>query len=263
MLLLSGERLVIAHRGDRAHAPENTVLAFERALAAGADALEIDVHVTRDGRLVVIHDERVDRTTDGRGPVESFTLASLEALDAGARWSAHPDPERANGGVVRAAYPFAGLAARIPRLDDVLDAFRQTPLIIEAKSVRAGRELVGQLTRHAARDRVIVGSFFHDALVPLREAGFRTTASRRELAMLLGPALAGRGRARVAFDAIAVPPSYRGLPLPVAGYARVTGRPVFVWTVNDPGAARRYLGRGATGIITDDPARLATIRRGD
>jgi len=252
--------LVIAHRGDRAHAPENTLVALERALAAGCDAFELDVHLTADSTVVVCHDATLDRTTDGTGAIGRTTFAELRERDAGARWSSHPDPNRANAPRPGEPTPFARQRIRVPSLDEVLDAFPATPMIIDAKSVKAGWALVDVLDRHEARERVIIGSFLFEALGPARQAGYATTASQSELASLLLHALLHRRASPVAFDTAAIPPRYRGFPLPVLGYARATARPVFVWTVNDPAAAVRLWAGGVSGIITDDPARLITAR---
>jgi glycerophosphoryl diester phosphodiesterase len=231
ILLDTSARPLIAHRGDRAHAPENTLLAFQRAIAAGADAIELDVRVTRDRQVVVIHDETVDRTTNGTGAVATMPLDQLRELDA-------------------------GRGERIPLLAEVLEQFRATPLIIELKVVEAARPALELVATHHARDRVIFGSFLHAALEAARSAGAFTTASQRELARLL-PAAAMRGAPRaVPFQAIAMPPSYYGVPLPIGGYARATNVPVHVWTVNDPNVAQRLRRAGVCGIITDDPAAL-------
>src|SRR3712207_1869075 len=107
---------VIGHRGAAGYAPENTMVSFERALALRADAIELDVHPTKDGSLVVIHDPTLDRTTSGHGPVVEHTLAEIRALDAGS-WF-HPSFKD----------------ERVPTLDEVLDwARRRTPVVIEIK----------------------------------------------------------------------------------------------------------------------------------
>src|SRR5262245_28458527 len=114
-------RPVIAHRGASAHAPENTIGAFTTALEHGADALELDVRMTRDGAVVVIHDPGVDRTTNGRGLVGAMSLAELRALDGGARFTA--DEGR--------TFPFRDRGVRISTLDDVLEALPRTPGHVE------------------------------------------------------------------------------------------------------------------------------------
>src|ERR1044071_7478772 len=110
-------RPVFAHRGNSAHAPENTIEAFDQAVALGVDGLELDVRATRDGRIVVIHDPTVDRTTSGAGPVAAKTLTELEQLDAGARCTA--------GGA-----SWKGRGVRIPLLEDVLTRYGSLPLLI-------------------------------------------------------------------------------------------------------------------------------------
>src|SRR5690606_12031890 len=98
--------LLVAHRGARAVAPENTLVAMQRAVAIGVDAIECDVHLSADGEVVVCHDPTVDRTTDGTGAIATLPWDTLRELDAGARWSPHTDPEQANGGVRGGATPF-------------------------------------------------------------------------------------------------------------------------------------------------------------
>jgi glycerophosphoryl diester phosphodiesterase len=115
--------LVIGHRGSSGEAPENTLPAFARALAQGAAILETDVHATRDGVVVVYHDERVERTTDGAGAIAELDFAALRALDAGYRYS--PD-----GG---ASFPFRGKGLRIATLAEAFDAFPQARFNVEIK----------------------------------------------------------------------------------------------------------------------------------
>ena len=251
--------LVIAHRGDRAHAPENTIVAFERALAAGSDAFELDVHVIVDGTVVVCHDATLDRTTDATGPIAHTTFAELRDADAGAHWSPHPDPDKANTALRGGPRPFAGRGIRVPTLGEVLEAFPATPMIIDAKSVPTGLALIEVIERHGARDRVLIGSFLLDALRPARGAGYCTTAAQAELVPLLPHALFRRRAPHVPFDAAALPPRHRGFPVPVLGFARATARPVFVWTVNDPALAATIAGRGADMIVTDNPVMVREV----
>jgi glycerophosphoryl diester phosphodiesterase len=150
----------------------------------------------------------------------------------------------------------AGRGERIPLLADVLDQFRLTPLIVELKVIEAARPALELVATHHARDRVVFGSFLHAALKPARSAGAFTSASQCELVRLLPAAALRRAPRAVPFQAVMMPPSYYGMPLPVGGYARATKVPVHVWTVNDPKVARRLRIAGACGIITDDPAAL-------
>ena len=123
MNFLDGPRpRLFAHRGGALEGPENTLETFAAGLAAGADRLELDVHATSDGEIVVLHDADLGRTTDGRGPVRERTLSEVRALDAGARFGAE-DGSR----------PFAGRGIRVPTLAEVLEAFPDVALNIEIK----------------------------------------------------------------------------------------------------------------------------------
>jgi len=254
-------RPVIAHRGNRAHSPENTLFAFRQAVDLGAEALELDVHLTADGEVVVCHDPTVDRTTDGSGAISHKTLAEILELDAGARWSPHADPEVANGGIATGPRPFAARGVRIPTLADVLGIFPGTPIIVEAKSVAVGGPLTTLVQRMGAADRVLIGSFHHDALTPARSGGLNTTASRAELLRALPSAILKRRMRDIPFDAVAIPPTHRGLPVPIAGFMAAFRCPMHIWTVNDPDHARRLWEAGVNGIITDDPALMLRTDR--
>ena len=148
---------VQAHRGYSERYPENTLLAIEEALKVGADQIEIDVGLSADGHLVIIHDERVDRTTDGRGAVRDLTLEQLKQLDAGS-WK---DPA------------FAG--ERIPTLSETLEAVRgRAALNIEIKSRDRPRQLVADTVKGLvallpdARDRTFVSSFDLETLLQVK-----------------------------------------------------------------------------------------------
>ena len=262
MLLLDRTaRPIIAHRGDRAHAPENTLIAFERALAAGADALECDVHLTADGQVVVCHDPTVDRTTNGTGEIARMPVAAIRALNAGARWSPHENPERANGGLRGGPTPFAFAGHRVPLLTEVLDAFPGTPIIIELKSVAVAAPATEIVCARRAFGSILIASFMEAALPAPRASGLATGASRDGLKRLFPAALLRRrAGAPVEFNAIAMPPSQHGIPMPIGGYVRAVDVPVHVWTVNDPDAARRFWRRGVCGIITDDPGAIVGAR---
>ena len=247
-------RLVIGHRGAAARAPENTIESFAAAVAAGADALELDVHLARDGVPVVHHDATVDRTTSGRGPVRAHTAAELGALDAGAHFTA--DRGR--------TFPFRGRGAHVPTLRAVLERFADVPLIVELKDAAAAPPVRALLERHGAARRVLVASFDERALDPFRGSAFSLGATQREVAALLGAALVGRAITPPPYHAISVPPRYRGLPLPLARLARLLrphGRPVHVWTVDVPTAAAALGRAGVSGVISNDPAALTAIPR--
>jgi len=204
---------------------------FSAGLPQAQMRFELDVRITRDGHAVVIHDETVDRTTNGMGAVVNMTLAQLRELDA-------------------------GRGERIPLLSEVFEQFRSTPIIVELKVDEAAHPALELVRRHGARERVVFGSF--SSLCVGAGACGRCVHRRigRDLARLL-PAAALRGAPRaVPFQTVTMPPSYYGIPLPVGGYVRATNVPVHVWTVNDPRVARRLWNAGVCGIITDDPAAL-------
>ena len=141
ILLDPGAQPVIGHRGASGEYPENTLLAFARALEQGADALECDTRITADGVAVVIHDPTLERTTNGQGPVEAMDLGPLQRLDA-------------------------GRGERVPTLAEALAAFPRTEFILEIKDRRAAGPARRVLADQRAEKRVLVGAFDRDALRP-------------------------------------------------------------------------------------------------
>jgi glycerophosphoryl diester phosphodiesterase len=248
-LLDPAAKLVIAHRGNSAFWPENTLVSFEHGMAVGADALEFDVHVSRDGHAVVIHDATLERTTNGTGRVNACTLAELQRLDAGYRFT------RDGGGT----FPHRGRGITIPTLEQVLAAFPSTPAIVEIKTREASAEAKRVLTAARAAGRVLVAAFDDAAIAPFRSTGFSHSASRRELIKLYARALLPGGPSRLPYMALAIPPSFWGIPIPVQRFARMarrSGLATHVWTVDDPSRAREYWAGAVNGIITNDPAAI-------
>lgn len=249
----------IAHRGGALEAPENTLVAFGHAQAAGAAMVELDVHLTADGHAVVLHDATVDRTTNGSGPVAALTLAELRELDAAYHFS--PD------GV---AYPFRGLGVRVPTLEEVLQAYPELPLIIEMKAddPDLAAEVARLVEAYDAAGRVVVSSFHQGVL-----DHFRIVAPGVATGMSLPEALQFvlLERFGLSFlypgppgDVLQVPERYGLLPIASKNLierAAERGLPVHVWTVNDPDAMRRWATLGAAGIITDAPTVLIDVLR--
>ncbi len=255
MLLLDPLRHpVVAHRGNRAHAPENTLEAFTQALALGVDAIEFDVHLSRDGVPVVIHDATLDRTTDAVGEVRARPLAELGRADAGARFTV-------DGG---RPFPYRGRGISIPTLEEALALTRDLPLIIELKTVEAARPALELLARTGALARVLAGSFLDAALLPFQRAGVPVSGGSGALRRLYLPAaLRARAPRSLPFQSMCMPRFHKGLPLPVRGFARVMralGGTSHVWTVNDPARARRLWAAGVNGIISDDPGAILAAR---
>ncbi|KPJ88191.1 MAG: hypothetical protein AMS18_13650 [Gemmatimonas sp. SG8_17] len=231
ILLDPAARPIIAHRGASGEFPENTLLAFERGLAQGADALEFDVRITADGVPVVIHDSAVDRTTDGTGAVGDWALDGLMQLDAGS-------------------------GQRIPTVAQTLGAFPDVPAIIEVKEAKAADPLAETIRRHGAQSRVLVGSFDHRALGPFVGPEFRRAASRRETALCWLAARLRWGLTGLRHSAFTVPVRHSGITVVDRSFvaaATKVGKPVHVWTVNDRREAERLRTLGVTGIITDFP----------
>lgn len=253
LLLDPARRHVIGHRGNRAHAPEDTLESFAQAAALGVDALELDLHLSKDGVPVVIHDPTLDRTTDATGPVAALTVAQLAKVDAGARFT--PDAGRTT--------PYRGTGIAVPTLEEVLLAHPTLPLILEIKAVEAARPVLSLLDRLNATARVLVGSFHDAALVPFAQAGIPIAGATGALRRLFLPALLGLPHAPLPFQAMCIPRVFRGLPLPVRGFTRImrrAGGPTHVWTVNDPAEARMLWSLGVSGIISDDPGAMLAER---
>jgi glycerophosphoryl diester phosphodiesterase len=238
MILLDPDaRPVVGHRGASGECPENTVVSFDRALEQQADALEFDVRVTADGVPVVMHDDTVDRTTNGSGAVRSYTLERIQELDAG-------------GG------------QRVPTLDEVLQRYPDTPCIIEIKEPAASQPALEAVVRQDASDRVLIGSFVHAALRPFVAAGLHRSASRRETALNWAASRIGLTVPGSGFEAFTVPERHRSFRIvdrALVRAARRARRPVHVWTVDDPADAERLRDLGVSGIITNYPSRM---RRG-
>jgi glycerophosphoryl diester phosphodiesterase len=247
-----------AHRGGAALAPENTLEAFRQAVDAwGADLLEMDVRVTADGELVVIHDATVERTTEGAGPVAELTWAELRRLDAGFRF------RDATGEA-----SFAGRGVRVPRFEDVLTALPRARLNVEAKCREAAGPLVDIVLAHHAAHRVLVAAE-HE---PNRRAARRYPgpwgASRAQLRpfwmLHRVPWLGALYTPRV--DVLQVPVSWKGRVIVTRRFVEEAHRrnlPVHVWVVDEPAEMRRLLALGVDSIQSDRPDLLARVLHED
>lgn len=241
-------RLVFAHRGGAALRPENTVAAFDHAVALGVDGLELDVHLSKDSELVVIHDFTVDRTTDGRGPVADLTWRELAALDAGHHFVSDGEP----------AYRTAGL--RIPRLEEILSRYPEVPLIVELKgaSTSLAEAAVAAVRRADAIGRVCFGGFHDVTLRAARACGADvvTSGAREDIRRALWASLVGMAPPRTGYQAFQVPERHGDRPVVTPRFLRSAirgGIPVQVWTVDDAPSMFRLLEWGAQAIITDRP----------
>jgi glycerophosphoryl diester phosphodiesterase len=236
------------HRGAPAHLPENTLAGFERALADGANALELDVHPTADGHFVVAHDP------DGQRTAGVAELIRTSTLDQVKRWNV------AVG---------AGLSDldhhSVPSLPEILEAFHDVPMSIDLKpdDPDAVAPLLEVVASYHAEDRVTLASFNTRVVRKIRKLGYpgRTTLSKAEVALLrfLPGALAKR---YIAGDAAHIPVVHSGIRLDGRRFiarCRSLGLRLDYWVIDDPEEARRLLDLGATGIMSDDPARIAPV----
>jgi glycerophosphoryl diester phosphodiesterase len=251
----------LAHRGASALVPENTLEAFRMAVEAGAGGLELDVHLTSDGHVVVIHDATVDRTTNGTGAVAGMTLDEIRTLDAGHNFSL-------DGGSTR---PYAVMGLRIPTLAEVLMEFPGVPLNIDIKEAYPGVEetVLGVLREAGAEGRALVASTPHGIIRRFRKlSGGRvsTGASKLEIgAFYILSRVHLERLVRPAYDALQVPLRHRRIPLVTRRFidaAHARGVRVDVWTIDRADEMRRLLDLGADVIMTDHPEVLTGVLRG-
>ncbi len=222
---------VWAHRGASAFAPENTMSAFKAAEEAGADGVELDVHLSRDGVPVVIHDETLDRTTSGHGPVMAVTAAELLELDAGSWFSSD----------------FAG--EQIPLLAEVLAwAGERLRLNIEIKSDDAGQAVLDAL-KEFPQARVLISSFNHKLLLRIRQAntqvpiGFLSDSRFWRLAV----------KKAVACLAVSYHPPERHVPRALVNWCHEHNLAVYPWTVDTQSRKRSLARIGADGYFSNLP----------
>ena len=231
-----GRPLLIAHRGAPAVAPEHTIPAYEAAVAAGADALELDIHLSRDDQLVVIHDARLERTTDGRGLVREYTTRQLKRLDAGGWFGRR----------------FRG--QRIQTLSEVLERFRDR--VAFGIELKAGSDLYPAIEErlltllqiYDVLDRTLVTSFDHHALRKCRDLDPDVRTGALVVGRLLVPAaLAPAG----VLNALCLRADL--ITARDVAAARQAGLDCYAWVVDDPATARQLVEWGIAGIVTDRP----------
>lgn len=247
---LAGAPMLVAHRGGAKLAPENTLAAFGPAVSDwGADMLEMDVRLTADGHVVVIHDATVDRTTDGTGPVAELTLEEVRALDAGYRF------EDVNG-----SHAWRGRGVTVPTFEEVLEACPGVWINVEAKDRRVARPLVDIVLRRGAQHRVLLAAEEEANRDEVRGYSGPWGASRRDCRLFW--ALRGTPFFTPDVDVFQVPEVWKGkrvLTPRIVAEAHRRNIPVQVWTVDDPDDMRRLLSWGVDGIQTDRPDVLARV----
>lgn len=246
---------VMAHRGASADYPENTIPAFRAAVESGADYIELDVHCTRDGEVVVVHDERLSRIASDNRAVNEMTIAELEAIDAAFNFSP-------NG----AGTPFRGQGIQIPRLFEVLSSWPAMRFVIEFKPrdpVIADKTL--EIVQRTGMERGVL--FASEHLPPI--ARIRAVAPQiptnlpaTEIVSFVQSLSSGVASDVATGDALQIPPEHQGIRLAtseIVAAAHRNGLEVHVWTINEQAEMEQMLSLGVDGIITDHPERLLAL----
>ena len=229
---------IYAHRGYSGRYPENTMLAFRKAAETGCEGIELDVQLTKDGQLVVIHDERIDRTTDGHGFVKDYSLEELRKFNAAAVW---------NG-----KYGFEP----IPSFEEYCQWAKEQDLLtnIELKTgvyyyEEIEKKVVEMVKKYNLEDKVLFSSFNHSSLTELR----KLMPERKCGALVEHVGLGNAGYYCSKFDFQCYHPGWEGLTEEEVKGCRDRGIEVNVWTVNDMGVLERLLDWNCDGIITNYP----------
>jgi glycerophosphoryl diester phosphodiesterase len=252
----SSRPLVFAHRGGCALGPENTLAAFDLGLAAGADGLEFDVHLSADDVVVVFHDDTLDRTTQSSGPVRSRTAAELAGVDAGCRFRD-----------ARGDYPFRDRGVGIPTFREVLRRYPDIPLIVEMKmdSETMGLAVAQEVREAGAQARVCAAGYGPRAMAAARAAlpGMPTSACHPEVRLAVYRSMLGWPVRRAAYEMYQVPE--RAGVIPVASprfirHAHAAGLRIQVWTVDEEPDMRRLLEWGVDGLISNRPDVAVRVR---
>jgi len=246
--------MVIAHQGGDGIWPGDTMYAFEKAVALGADVLEMDAHITKDGEIVLMHDEKVDRTTDGSGLIVDLTIAELKQLDAAYKWTN-------DAGVT---FPFRGQGIQVPTLRELFDKFPDMRYVIEIKLTEnpIDKPLCDLIHEKDMQEKVVIASFHDDAMAMFRAIcpEVATSASRSEVTkfVILGKVFLSDWDSPK-YQSLQVPwekSESKNIPIMTARFIRESHAKhlhVEPWTVDDPELMKQYIQWGVDGIITDRP----------
>lgn len=226
-----------AHRGFSGKYPENTMLAFEKALEVGVDGIELDVHLTKDGELVIIHDEAVDRTTDGTGLVADMTLAELKALDASATYT----------GVYG--------VNRIPTLREYFELVKDTGIVtnIELKTginpyPGIEEKTLAMIDEFGLRDKIIISSFNHYSVLKFKELAPEMICGFLEESWIIGMAEYGKK-----YGVECLHPIYAAVTDEYAKAAHEAGLLINTWTVNTKEDMEDMIAKGVNAVIGNYP----------
>lgn len=215
--------MIMGHRGAAALEPENTLLSIERAMEIGVDAVEIDVHMSKDEQLVVIHDSTVDRTTDGTGLVGSYTLKEIKALDA-------------------------GKGETIPTLQEVVDLINnKVTLVIELKEEGTEKRVVDLVRKNNVEDNVYVISFWHRLVKTVKEMDRRIKTGVLFVGCPVDACIATQASA----DALVM--KYTFINTEFVKIAHEGGLKVFVWNIDEADLVQPHADMGVDGMGSNDP----------
>jgi len=253
---------VIAHRGGAGIAPENTLVAFRKSVELGVDFLELDIHASKDGELIVIHDESIDRTTNGNGLVSSKTRDELQKLDAGYTWT-NDDGK---------TFPYRGKGVKLSILREVFQTFPEIRINIEAKhSEPSPATPLCDLIREFKRtDKVIVASTVSSFLAEFRREcqGVATSASPAEaIGFFVRYKVGLSDNYSPEMQVLQTIPKFRAFQIVSANYIKAAHErnlQVHVWTINKKEDMQNLIEIGVDGIMTDYPDRLLeTLRKAE
>ena len=249
--------LVFAHRGGGGLFPENTLGAFEYSAKMGVDVLELDVHATADGALVVLHDGSVNRTTDGSGRISEMTLEAVKKLDAGYKFST-------DGGQT---FPFRGKGITVPTLQEIFDALPNMTFNVEPKQAEPSitKPLCELIRERKMTDKIIVGSFRQTAIDEFRRecTEVATSATPSEVSKFLAMYKTGIGESySPPMQALQIPQNLGSLQIVSKDFIETAHKlnlKVHVWTINDTADMSRLIEMGVDGIMTDYPDRMLNL----
>lgn len=237
--------LVIAHRGDSKNAPENTLSSFKRAVDVGSDGIELDVQLSKDGYLVVIHDERVDRTTDGIGYVKDYTLKELKRLSAGIKFGRNYMNEK------------------IPTLAEVFELLGNKSILVNIE-IKSGlisypgieEKLVNCVFDYNFEDLVLISSFNHYSLKTVKEI-----EPRLNIGLLYECGLVEPWHIANRMHAYSLHPFYVNIIPEVVKGCKSNNVKLFPWTIDDEELMKNMIRLGVDGIITNDPSKLIDLEK--
>lgn len=251
--------LVIAHADDTGQGlwPGNTMLFLESVAELGVDVLEMDAHMTRDGHVVLMHDDTVNRTTDGAGLISNMTLEEIKTLEVGGNWSQDDG----------ATYPFRSQGLQVPTVEEVFQRFPDYPMVIEIKQEAPSMAdpFCALIREYGMSEKVLVPSFSAQAIKEFRAAcpEVATAASGDEVrSFVIANFLLATNLLNPAYQAFQVPEESSGIPVVIPHFvnsAQDHNLQVHIWTINDAHDMKRFLEMGVDGIMTDRPDILLDI----